>query len=73
MDIRSRFGITIRKIRLEKGFSQEILALRANLHRTYISDIERGERNVSLDNIHKLAMALGITLEFLFTEMEKEL
>jgi len=48
------------KIRSEKGISQERLAFMANLHRTYISDVERGNRNISLINIEKIAKALKI-------------
>ncbi len=53
------FGKILRTKRLEKGFSQEALADLANLHFTYISSTERGERNISLQNMAKLAKALG--------------
>lgn len=59
--IQKKFGDKLRQIRNEKGFSQEKLALKCGLHRTYISDIERGARNVSLINIEKIAKALTIT------------
>ncbi|MEX2535218.1 MAG: helix-turn-helix transcriptional regulator [Trueperaceae bacterium] len=59
LDIRTLFGQALRERRLERGYSQEELAARAELHRTYVADIERGERNVSLENISKLAAALG--------------
>lgn len=59
-NIQKRFGDKLREIRNQKGLSQEELAFKAGLHRTYISDIERGFRNVSLKNIEKIAMALGI-------------
>jgi transcriptional regulator with XRE-family HTH domain len=55
------FGEHLRAIRQEKGLSQEALALACELDRTYIGGIERGERNVSLINIHKIAKALGVT------------
>jgi len=54
------FGDRVRALRLELGVSQEKLALDYGLDRTYISGIERGKRNVSLVNIHRLAKALGV-------------
>lgn len=57
-----RFGATVRKLRSQQGLSQEQLAEKANLHRTYIGMIERGEKNITLENIEKIAKALGITL-----------
>lgn len=65
-DIRKRFGLAIKQRRHEIGISQEELSFRAKLHRTYISDIERGTRNPSLENIEKLAQALEIALSALF-------
>ncbi|MDP3850791.1 MAG: helix-turn-helix transcriptional regulator [Luteolibacter sp.] len=56
----SNFGDCVRSARLTLGLSQEKLALDCGLDRTYISSVERGKRNVSLINIHKLATALGI-------------
>ncbi|MCA9093822.1 MAG: helix-turn-helix transcriptional regulator [Planctomycetaceae bacterium] len=61
-DVFVRFGNKLRKVRQEKGISQEKLADLAGLHRTYVSSVERGERNISLLNIEKLAIALGVTL-----------
>ena len=66
-----RFGHTVRERRLDRNLSQEDLADLCCLHRTYISDIELGKRNVSLTNIEKVAIALGITLSELFQEVEK--
>jgi DNA-binding XRE family transcriptional regulator len=54
------FGQNVRRIRSEIGLSQEELAFRAKLHRTYISSVERGERNVSLENIFAIAEALQV-------------
>lgn len=66
VDVKHRFGHAIRTRRRELGLSQEELAERAGLHRTYIADIERGERNVSLENIAKLALALQLRVSELF-------
>jgi transcriptional regulator with XRE-family HTH domain len=59
-DILNRFGSNVQKFRKKKGLSQEELAEKCGLHRTYIGGIERGERNVSLINLNKLAKALGV-------------
>lgn len=58
-----KFGNHIKKIRLERKLSQENLASLSNLDRTYISGVERGKRNISLVNIVKLALALGVPPE----------
>ncbi|MEI8241964.1 MAG: helix-turn-helix transcriptional regulator [bacterium] len=71
-NILTRFGQTVRKRRMEMDLSQETLAERADLHRTYIADIERGVRNVSLKNIGKLARALDLTVSKLCTGIEKD-
>jgi transcriptional regulator with XRE-family HTH domain len=55
-----KFGAIIRKIRLSRGMSQESLAEQAEIHRNYVGKIERGEQNVSLRNILKLAAALRV-------------
>lgn len=60
------FGQAIRGLRQEKNISQEAFADMCGLHRTYISDVELGKRNVSLENIEKMANALDITLPKLF-------
>ena len=65
MNIRVQFGKKVRQLRKQKKFSQEKLAQKTGLHRTYISDIERGNRNVSLENIKKIADALDIQLNYL--------
>jgi len=52
--------MNLRRIRIETGLSQEELAYRAKLHRTYISSVERGKRNVSIENIYAIAKALGV-------------
>mgnify|MGYP000068236659 CR=1 FL=1 len=65
------FGKTIRQLRLERSISQESFADMCGLHRTYISDIELGKRNVSLENIDKMSHALNITLPDLFERVTK--
>jgi CheY-like chemotaxis protein/DNA-binding Xre family transcriptional regulator len=66
LDLKGRFGTSVRAWRSRRGISQEELAERAGLHRTYVSDIERGARNVSLESIEKLASALEISVSTLF-------
>jgi len=62
-----KFGKRIQQLRLQKGInSQMALANKAHLDRTYIGGVERGERNIALKNIEKIARALGITLNELF-------
>ena len=63
MDICKRFGKKVRNLRTSRGLSQEALAAKAKLHRTYVGGVERGERNISLVNIEKLAVALDVTVE----------
>lgn len=65
-DINYKFGIQIRKQRLKKELSQEKLAELAGLHRTYIGAVERGEKNITLRNIQKIAGALDIPILVLF-------
>ena len=61
MDIRQRLGRNLRRLRDEKGLSQEAFAHEAGIHRTYISDIERGARNPTITVVEKIALALGVT------------
>jgi len=65
-DIRVLFGRRLKQLRRTQGLSQEELAFRADLHRTYVGGIERGERNVSLRNIQRLADALEVDVVALF-------
>jgi transcriptional regulator with XRE-family HTH domain len=64
---RLRFAANLRVTRKERGLSQEELAAIAGLHRTYVGSIERGERNVSIDNIERLAVALHLDVVDLLT------
>ena len=66
--VKAQFGSTLRKFRDERGYSQEELAERAGLHRNYIGGVERGERNVALENIVRLAKALSISPRDLFAD-----
>jgi len=70
MNIKKQFGDQVKKLRLQKGLSQEALALEADLDRTYIPSIEKGERNVSLEVIEKLAKAFNIKISELFKGIE---
>ncbi len=65
-DIKKQFGATVKTWRLRRGLSQEKLAELAQLHRTYITDVESGSRNLSLESIERLAGALEISLSALF-------
>lgn len=69
-DIMVRFGQAVRKIRRNQGISQEELAERCSLHRTYISDVELGKRNISLENIERIAISLNKSLVELFLEVK---
>jgi transcriptional regulator with XRE-family HTH domain len=68
MDIKKKFGKQVKELRLERGLSQEKLAYEADLDRTYIPSIEKGERNVSITVIEKLAKALQVKISDLFEE-----
>ena len=64
---RRAFGDRVRELRSAAGLSQEALADVAGLHRTYVGSVERGERNISLDNIYALAKALKVPASSLLT------
>ncbi|MDD3999480.1 MAG: helix-turn-helix transcriptional regulator [Bacilli bacterium] len=61
-DINVLFGIRLRQIRLEKGLTQEQLGYECGLHRTYVGQIERAEKNITLKNIEKIAKHLDINI-----------
>jgi transcriptional regulator with XRE-family HTH domain len=65
-ELQEAFGRRIRDLRKARGLSQEELAERAGLHRTYVGGIERGERNPSLNNIGQIARALGVSIHDFF-------
>ena len=71
MNIHEKFGLAVAVLRKEKGYSQERFALEANIARKYMSDIENGKRNVSLDVMKRIADKLGVTLSVLLDKAEK--
>ena len=68
-DVLKRFGIRLRELRKDAGFTQESLAQASGIDRSYCGGLERGERNVALKNLEKLADALGLTLSELLEEV----
>lgn len=66
VDIRARLGVNVRRLREAQGWSQEEYADRAGIHRTYVSDIERGRRNPTVTVVEKLAAPLDVTAGQLF-------
>lgn len=71
--VKAAFGKAMRKFRADGGLSQEELAARAGLNRTYLGDVERGERNVAVVNMQRIAKALDVKLSDLVREMERHL
>jgi transcriptional regulator with XRE-family HTH domain len=69
---RQAVGAAIRQRRIELGLSQEALASRASLHRTYVGSVERGERNVSLDNLLRIAKALTTSVSHLVKDCDDD-
>lgn len=70
VDVRQRLAQNLRRLREGKGWSQEKFAFEANIHRTYVSDIERGARNPTITVVEKLALPLGVTAsELLASEL----
>lgn len=70
-NINQKIGIVVRKQRLLTQISQERLGEAAGLHRTYISDVERGKRNITIVSLYKIATALHLSLSNLIEEAEK--
>lgn len=66
MTINKKFGKRVRQVRKDLGLSQEELGFKSGLHRTYISDIERGSKNPTIVTVDTLAKALGISISELF-------
>lgn len=67
--IKRRFGERIKKLRMDRNISQEKFALQINMDRTYYASVENGKRNISIENIEKIANGFGISLEELFRDM----
>lgn len=67
-EILIKFGLRVKQLRKERNLSQEELSFRANLHRTYIGMIERAEKNITLINIEKIAIALNVNVKELFND-----
>ncbi len=65
MDIRKRLGLNIRNLRKAKGLSQEKFAFDADIHRTYVSDVERGRRNPTVTVVEKFAKTLSVSPGYL--------
>ena len=65
-DLKLRFGERIRSLRKEIGVSQESFALKIDMDRTYYASVELGKRNISLENIEKIAKGFGLSIEELF-------
>ncbi len=65
-DIRKSYGEHLKAFRKKKGLSQEDLAFKSTIHRTYISEVERGRRNISIVNIAKIAKALNLSIKDFF-------
>ena len=66
MDVKARIGERIKELRVHNGFSQEQLALKAEIDRTYMTSVEKGRRNISIQNIEKIINALDTTFEDFF-------
>ena len=64
-NINEEVGFNIRKVREERGLTQEKLAALADLHRAYVGQIERGEKNIGLKNLEKIAKALNVPIQVL--------
>ena len=64
--ITQKFGKRVRELRLQSNMSQERFALQIDMDRTYLASVESGKRNISLENIYKIANGFGLTLEELF-------
>lgn len=69
--VRRHFGNRVRELRGEQGITQEALALRCGIDRSYLGQVERGERNITLENIHRLAGGLDVSVDALFVSADE--
>jgi transcriptional regulator with XRE-family HTH domain len=72
MEVRKRVGLNLQRLRRAKGFSQEELADRADVHQTYLSGVEGGKRNPSVGVLERIVTALGVDIEKLFRRSRTE-
>lgn len=70
MDVRVRVGLNLQNARRQRGLSQEELAHLASVHQTYLSGVERGKRNPTIEVLDRIAMALGVDIEHLVCRRE---
>ena len=70
MNIQEKFGKRVRTLRNKKGVSQEALAFQAGIDRTYMTSVENGKRNISIQNIEKIIKALGVSMGEFFSEVK---
>ncbi len=68
-DIRARFGRKVRKLRVQRGWTQVDLAEKLGLDRSYLADVERGKRNISILNLDVIAKGFGLSLSRLFSKL----
>ena len=69
-DVKSGLGCVIKQLRRQRGLTQDELAEKASLHRTYLSDVERGTRNLSILSLHRISAALETPLSEIFKRVE---
>lgn len=71
-ELQKLFGLNVRRVREERGWTQEELARRAGINRSYLGGVERGKRRVAMENIARIAQALGIFPDVLFRKQSSE-
>lgn len=71
MDIQKAFGLKVQQLRKETGMSQEKFALSIDMDRTYLASVEAGKRNITINNIKKIADGLNVSIGELFNDIEK--